>query len=69
MILPLKVIKFIFKRELKIIILKCEKQSVTCRLTAELSNSRDDSIYLRGKASAYDEIVHYLEKEIIKLTR
>lgn len=65
--LPLKVIKFIYKRELKIIILECEKRSNTCNFTAIMSKTEDDRNYLKGKATAYNEIVSYLEKEIIKI--
>ena len=65
--LPLKVIKFIFKRELKIIILECERRSNTCNFTAMMSKTDNDIHYLKGKVSAYNEIVNYLENEIIKI--
>lgn len=65
--IPLKLAKFIYKRELKIMIVECEKRGTTCRLTANLSNSADDGNYLRGKATAYDEMIRYLENEIMKI--
>ena len=65
--IPLKLAKFIYKRELKIIIMECEKRENTCRFTANLSNSVDNSNYLRGKATAYDEMIRYLENEIMKV--
>lgn len=64
--IPLKLAKFIYKRELKIIILECEKRADTCRFTANMSSSADGN-YLRGKATAYNEITQYLEKEILKV--
>ena len=64
--IPIKLAKFIFKRELKIIIIECQRRSTTCSLTANLSNSVDTD-YLRGKASAYNELIRYLENEITKL--
>ena len=67
MILPLKVIKFIFKRELKIIILECEKSRNACNFKFMMSEKDDEKYYLSGKSSAYNEIVSYLEKEIIKI--
>lgn len=65
--IPLRLAKFIYKRELKIIMLECEKRSNTCRFTANISTTADDGNYLRGKATAYDEITDYLEKEILKI--
>lgn len=61
--IPLRLAKFIYKRELKIIILECEKRANTCRFTANMPSSANDVNYLRGKATAYNEITQYLEKK------
>ena len=65
--IPLKLAKFIFKRELKIIIMECQKRCTTCGLRADLTNSTAEANYLRGKSSAYDEMGDYLENKIIKI--
>ena len=65
--IPLRLAKFIYTRELKIIMMECEKRENTCYLTANMSSTADDSNYLRGKATAYSEMTHYLEKEIMKV--
>lgn len=65
--IPLKLAKFIYKRELKIIMLECEKRSNTCHFTANMSSTADDGNYLRGKATAYNEMKNFLEKEILKI--
>ena len=65
--IPLRLAKFIYKRELKIIMLECEKRANTCHFTANMSSTADDGNYLRGKAIAYNEITNFLEKEIMKI--